>query len=230
MTEHILVTLFSCSQNHQLNIQLTELIHHVGDEVKALLVCQTGNHADHKLLVVLLKTQLFLKSLFVFHFFLAEILDVIVFSNKSIRLRIVLIVIDSVYDSAEVIGTGIEKAVQMLSVERCLDLLRIGSTHGSNRICIDQSALEIVGISVGFQFIRCEIVSRKSCDIPHRFHIPDALKFQVMYGHDRFDPTVKLVVAELIFQENRNQTRLPVMAVDDVRTEVHIRQDRESCL
>ena len=117
----------------------------------------------------------------------------------------------------------------MLSVKRSLNLFRISAAYGCNGICINQTALEIVRVSISFQLIRSKIISRKAGDVPHGLYIPDALELQVMYRHYRLDATVEFIVAELILQENRDQTCLPVMAVDNVGSEVNIRQNGKSC-
>jgi hypothetical protein len=38
MTEHIFITLLAGTQNNQLNTVLAQLVHNIGDQVKALLV------------------------------------------------------------------------------------------------------------------------------------------------------------------------------------------------
>ena len=47
MSEHVLVTLFACSQYNYLHSILTELIHDIGDEIKTLLIRKSGYHAYH---------------------------------------------------------------------------------------------------------------------------------------------------------------------------------------
>ena len=75
VTEHILIPLLAGSQNHDLQIQLAHLIHHIGNQVKALLIRQAGHNADHELSVVLFKAQFSLERrlflIFSFRKFLA---------------------------------------------------------------------------------------------------------------------------------------------------------------
>ena len=47
MAEHILIPLFPRSQHHDLNRILTEFIHHIGDQVKTFLVCQSGHNTGN---------------------------------------------------------------------------------------------------------------------------------------------------------------------------------------
>ena len=55
VTEHILITLITCTKCHDLYGILAKLIHNIGDQVKSLLVCQTGNDTDHHGLRIFLK-------------------------------------------------------------------------------------------------------------------------------------------------------------------------------
>ena len=41
MSEHILVLLFTCTKNHQLYLILAKLIHHICDQIKPFLICQS---------------------------------------------------------------------------------------------------------------------------------------------------------------------------------------------
>lgn len=47
-----------------------------------------------------------------------------------------------------------------------------------------------------------------------------SLEFQVMYSHHRLDSTVKFIAISEIIQIDRNQSCLPVMAVNDVWSEI----------
>ena len=51
-----------------------------------------------------------------------------------------------------------------------------------------------------------------------------------MDGHDGLYAAIKLVLLKSILEINRQQTRLPVVAVDDVRSETKHRQTRQSRL
>ena len=53
MPEHIFITFLTGSQNNKLNIILAKFIHYIGNQVKPLLVCQTGYNAYHHFLFVL---------------------------------------------------------------------------------------------------------------------------------------------------------------------------------
>ena len=73
-------------------------------------------------------------------------------------------------------------------------------------------------------------MSRQAGKTAHGLDIPDALELQVMDGHDCADAAIERVVLEHLVQINRDQCGLPVMAVDDIRTEADERQHRQHSL
>ena len=55
-------------------------------------------------------------------------------------------------------------------------------------------------------------------------HIPHTLEFQVVDRHDRLDIPEKLAAVEFVLEMHRDKSRLPVVAVDDIRLEADHRQ------
>ena len=78
-----------------------------------------------------------------------------------------------------------------------------------------------------FHASQCEYMSRQAGEAPHGLNIPNALEFQIVHGHNRADTAEERVILEHFMQEYRNQRRLPVVAVDNVRTESYDRQHRQ---
>ena len=117
----------------------------------------------------------------------------------------------------------------MLSIERHLDLLRIGIADCRYHISIYDTALEIVGITICLQLVTGEIILVQACDVNDLLLIPDTLELQVMYRHDRLDTMVERVIIEAVLNIYRDQSCLPVMAVDDIRTEIQRRHCRQCC-
>ena len=224
MPEHILVLILAGPKYDKLNRVLAHLVHHIGDQVESLLIRQTGDNANQHGLVVYSKSQLLLERRFVLHFFLPEVAHIIVPGNVLVCLRIVVFVIDAVDDPRQTVGSCVHQAVQSLAVEGHLDLLRVGVADGSHPVRIDDAALQIIGILVGLQLVRREIIFGKPGDVHHPLGIPHALELQVMYGHDGLDPPEVLIPVPEVVKIHRDQTGLPVMAVDDVRTEIKKRQ------
>ena len=221
MTEHVLITFFTSAKSNNLYCILAKLVHDISDQVKALLVCQTGNDTDHHSLRILLKSKIFLKLDLIFNFLFAEVSCVVVSCNIRICLRIEFIIINTIYNTTEAVGSGIQKAVQLLTVEWCLDLLCVGITYCSDSICKYHTSFQEVGILVCLQFIRCKIVIRKSCNILDSLNIPYTLEFQVMYCHDSLNSAEELIFLEGIMKVNRNKTCLPVVTVNDIWSEIN---------
>src|SRR5699024_724601 len=113
------------------------------------------------------------------------------------------------------------KTVQSFSVKRSLDFLCVGIAYRCDRVRIYQSAFQIVCVFLEFKLVRSKEIIGQPCDILNRFPIPDSLEFQVMYREYRLDAPVELICLETFLQVYRNQAGLPVMAVDQVRPEIH---------
>ena len=134
MSEHVLILLGAGSEDNYLDIVPAELVHHVSDEVEALLVGKSGDNADHHLLFIDGKSELFLECFLVLGFLLTEIGCVVFLYEIFIRLGIELLIVDAVYDSAEGIAACPEESVKSLAVELGLDLLGIGIGYGRDRM------------------------------------------------------------------------------------------------
>ena len=160
MTEHILILLFPCTKNYDLYCILTQFIHYIGNKIKAFLVCQSGNHTDHHGLLVFLQTKFFLKCDLILDFFFTEIADIIISLNLIICQRIIIFVVNSIYNSWQTICPCIHKTIQLFTIEWCLDLFCIGITYRRHSVCIYNSTLQVVCILICLQFIRCEIILR----------------------------------------------------------------------
>ena len=60
VAEHILILRVSRTKHCDLYRILAHLIHHIIDQVKSLLVCQTGYNSDQHHMAVLIQSQFFL--------------------------------------------------------------------------------------------------------------------------------------------------------------------------
>ena len=230
MPEHILILLCAGAKNYDLNLIPAQLIHHICDQIKALLVCQTGYNTNHHLLGILCKSQLSLQCSLVLNLLFSEILNGKIIVNPCICLRIPIGIIQTIYNSGQAVRTGIHKAVQLLTVKRSLNLLRICITYCCYPVSIDNSALQIVGILVCLELVRDKIILRKPCHILNPLGIPCTLELQVVDRHDRLDPPEIFIAIAEIIQIYRNKSCLPVVAVDDVRPVSDQRKCAEHCL
>ena len=141
VAEHVFILLIPGSQNYQLYVVRADLVHHALDQVKALLIRQTRHDSNHKFLIILFQSQLLLKGSLILYFFLAEGSRTVVLNNQRIRLRVEIAVVDSVDNSPQAACSGPHQTIQSLSIERCLNLLGVGTAHRSNGVSIHKPAL-----------------------------------------------------------------------------------------
>ena len=113
VAEHILITFLTGTKNNDLNCILAQLIHDVSDQVKSFLVCKTGYDTDHHGLRILLKSKIFLKLDLVLDLLFTEILGIVISGDVRICLRIKFIVINTIYNTAQAVGSRIEKTIQL---------------------------------------------------------------------------------------------------------------------
>ena len=142
----------------------------------------------------------------------------------NICLRIKDIVVNTIHNTGQHIGTCLQQLIQLLSVKLCLNLFRIGLTDSSHTICIDNTALQKIHITVCFQLVRCKITVRNTNDILNNILIIDSLESEIVNRHDSLDILIKWVGLECIVQIYRHQCCLPVMAVNNVRSEINRRE------
>ena len=126
---------------------------------------------------ILVKTDFLLKADFILLLKRPEITDTIFLKDLIIRLRIVLVIIDAIHDTAQAVLSGAHQAVQLLAVKRCLDFLGISLADRCHHIGVNNASLEIIGVTVRFQLIGSEIIRRKPGNILH-------MRFR--FSHDAF--------------------------------------------
>ena len=158
MAEHVFVLCIACAENHDLHRVLTQFFHDIGYQIKSFLIRQSGTHADHHSLGIYFQSQFLLQRRFILDFFLPEILGIIPFENVRIRLGIIFVVVNTVDNTAQTIASCPHQPVQALPVKWSLYLFRIRITHCRNGVRINNTALQIIGVPVGLQFIRRKIV------------------------------------------------------------------------
>ena len=197
MPEHILILTVASSEDDKLSILCTDLVHHVGYQIQSFLVGQTGYKTNHKLMFILFQSQFSLQGQFIFYFHFPEVDRIIIIRQSLICLRIILIIINTIQNTAELSGTGTEQSVQTFTVERHLNLFRISWTDRRNPVRIDKSAFQIIGILISFQLVRRKQISRQTGNVHNIFWIPCSLEFQIMNRHDCFHPGKEITAAEI---------------------------------
>ena len=154
MAEHIFVFFFTGSQNYQLDSILTKFIHHISDQIKSFLICQTRYYTQHHRFRIDFQPQFFLKRRFILYFFLAERFRIILFRDHRICSGIIFVIINSIDDSTKTVASCPHQTIQTFPIERSFDLFRIGIADSRDRIRINQTAFQIIRIPVGFQLVR----------------------------------------------------------------------------
>ena len=113
-----------------------------------------------------------------------------------------------------------KQSVESLAVIIRLDFLSISVADRGNIICIHKPALQHIGIFLKFQLIRHKHVIGETGQPFDRLHIPDSLELKVMDRHNGFHAPEEHIALELCIQIYRNETGLPVMAVNNLRLEI----------
>ena len=196
MVEHIFILTFAGTENHQLYIhRRQQLIHHISDQIKSFLVCHTRYDTNQKSVFSLWKTKLLLESCFVFLLSDKYILTTEIGVNIRIDLRIILFVINSVKDTVETVSSGTHESIESLATFHGRNLFRIGRAYRRYCICIYNTALQIVCLSIRFQFTGIKNLFWKSCNIHNFLYSPSTLKLHIVDGIDGLHSGIEIVIA-----------------------------------
>lgn len=139
--EHIFIFFFTGTKYNDLDIFLTKLIHYICDQIKALLICQSGNNTDHKLLIILLQAKLLLRARLFLIFSLrkfAALYGATIFLSFS---WIEFFIINTVDDTTQRTGSCTQQSIQPFSVKLCLNFFRISIGNCCYRIRINDTTL-----------------------------------------------------------------------------------------
>ena len=221
--EQIEVSAFAHAQHDHLYILTHDVGDHVVHQIQAFLIAQTTHHADHRHIVPHVQPQLFLQLLFTGRFAL-QMIHAEVFRNQLVRLRVVSFHVNAVQHAFQVCLACAEESVQSFAVVGSLNFFRIGRTDGRNQIRIHQCSLHEVGASETFQLVFGPKAVTQSQDVLHLPDSENALILKVVNRENGADPGVERQMGILDFQQCRNHTALPVVAVNYVRLEIHQRQ------
>ncbi len=137
----------------------------------------------------------------------------------KVRGGIPLVVIHPV-DNAGQFGLALQQdAVKAAAVVRSLNLPGISGTNGCQRIGEDQTGLEKVQLAVKLQL---PIVEESPIQTG-QLHVPvpkQPLIGEVMNRHNRTQTGESRQAPVLFLEVNRDQARLPIIGVQDVRLEI----------
>ena len=119
---------------------------------------------------------------------------------------------------------GPQQAVQAFAIVGSLDLLGIGGGYGGHLVGKHDAALHAGAHAEELQRLAGVGPRAQVQQILHHVDGEEALILEVVNGVDGADVLVVLEVLVLSLQQDRDQARLPVVAVDHVGDEVDLRQ------
>lgn len=115
----------------------------------------------------------------------------------------------------------------MLAEVLVLDLLGIRLADRRDVVSVNQAALHEVDGIVELEVAVVEVLPVEAEHIAHDILREDALILEIMDGVERADLLVALIALMLELQQHIDEARMPVVRVDDIRPEVHGRQQVE---
>ena len=141
VAEHILILIITCTEDYYLHVLLADILHHISDKVKALLVGKTADYTHKEAVVIKLQAKLCLESTLVVYLLFEDCLLVVFLVYHHILRRVELVIVDTVDDTTKVMLSCSHKPVKALAEERGLYLICIGLRNCSYCICIHKAAL-----------------------------------------------------------------------------------------
>ena len=225
--EHILIFLLASAKHNELYALFAHSFHHVCNKVKALLICQTANNAYHETIVVLRKTKLSLNCSLVVYLLLKHIVIIVSYNNVLVCVRVVINVVDTIYDTTKIVSPCPHKYVKTLAVELSLYLLCVCVADSCDSVSINKSALEHISVNASPQLVDSEVVVRQTGYPLELLNSVISLEFQIVYSHNGLYAAEEISPCKAVMKIYRYKTRLPVVTVYNIRTEIKKRQSRK---
>ena len=230
VAEGIFIAPVTGAENHKLGVAVHDLGENGIDQIKTLLVCQTGNQTDDELAVILLETEFFLQSALILLLFLQRISKRVICGEQFVRRGIPDVHINAVDNTAELGGMVAQMGIKTFPVIRGLNLPGVGVGHGGDHIRIGKTALEHVhGVLILQEDVVVEKTVRQAGPVFQPRDIAHSLEAEIMDGEHGLCAG-DFCAGKLRAEIHRDKRRLPVVAVDDVGDPVHIIQGGQSCL
>ena len=125
----------------------------------------------------------------------------------------------------EICRTLPEKPVEPFSEIRVLNFVRVGAADGRDVVRVDDRALHEVYRVVIFEVAVGEILPVNPKHVLHDVFREDALVFEIVNGEYGADALIALVADMVETQVHVYESGVPVVRVDDVGPEIHLRQE-----
>ncbi len=222
LLEKVLVLPVAGAENHELQIRL---LHHAVErllqQIQPLGRHHARDHADQRGLRLLRKVQALLQLGFVLGL-AVRVVRRVIGVKVFVRLRIIDMHVDSVQNAGELPAPLLKDVLQPVGEPRVQNLLRIGRAHRRHAVCALHRALDHIDAVAVFQQRYRRL--RDAEHILDQLFAVFALILDVMDGEHGFHAAVKLFVGIEDAEIDRDQRRLPVVGMDDVRLEVDVGQ------
>ena len=199
---------------------LQDLVHHAHDEVEALRSDETRDHGDHRRAAADWQPEVLLQEDLVVGL-AVERRDIVALVEVLVLARVVDIVVNAVDNAEERVLAAAQQAVEMLAEVLVLDLLGVRLADRRDVVGVNQATLHEVDGIVELEVAVVEVLPVEAEYIAHDVLREDALILEIVDCVERADVLVTLIALVLDLQQNIDETRVPVIRMDDIRPKVH---------
>ena len=223
-SEEALVLPFARTENNILNITLPKaLFHNLTDEVKSLVTDKAGYDTDNRHIISYSKTHLLLESLFALCLALFPIFGIVICNNVRVGFRVIIFGINTIENTAEFPATLIKDRVETVGIPRVKNFLCIGRRNSCNLICTLDACFHKVNKSI----VQNEIVIFRcnTQNIVEKFVTVLALILNVVDCENSFDVFISHLICIVARIIKRCESRLPIVAMNDVRLPINVRNN-----
>ena len=217
--EELLVAFLAHTQHHQLNV----IVHHnavdaVGDQIQTLVRCESRDDRQHGNVRSFGQTALSLERQLIrdLSFHLSDREGRV---DRLILCGIVIDVINSVQNAAQLVCVAVEAIAQSVGILCGADLLRIARADRAHPVGAFDRRLHEVDASAVFHQHALAVI--QSEHVSENGEIVLSLVFDIVNGEHRLDVPVSRSFAVEAVEINHRQRRLPVMRVQHVGIEIH---------
>ena len=126
VSEHIFIASVACTKHNQLSTVSHYIIHSSVDYIKTFLISKSGYNTHKVCIWIFRKSQLSLKCKLVLQPVLLKCPEIVFCFKSRICLRIIGIIVDTIYNAPERLPAGLKQAVQSFSIIWSLNLMGIG--------------------------------------------------------------------------------------------------------
>ena len=153
ITERVFVFLIARTDDDHLRVIVHNAVHDLIDEVKTLLVGETGDNADHELIDVSFQTQFALEFFLIPALGVGEVVHTVSVIDVPVGAGVVGVIVHAVDDAAQLVGVIVQHAVESLAVFGGSDFVGVGVADGGDKVGVNNAALHDVRVAVELKAI-----------------------------------------------------------------------------